>query len=48
MNPEGMGLIPKRIVSILSEQGFIAPRVSELIPGMTKVIVAKKKKKKKT
>lgn len=44
VNPEGMGLIPKRIVSILSDQGFIAPRVSELIPGMTKVIVAKKKK----
>lgn len=45
VNPDGMGLIPKRIINILSEQGFIAPRVHELIPGMTKVIVAKKKRK---
>eukprot|EP00985_Skeletonema_marinoi_P002769 scaffold1140_cov149-Skeletonema_marinoi.AAC.5 len=43
VNPTGMGLIPKRVINILSEQGFIAPRVHELIPGMTKVIVAKKK-----
>ena len=44
VNPAGMGLIPKRVINKLSEEGFIAPRVHELIPGMTKVIVAKKKK----
>ena len=43
VNPTGMGLMPKRVINMLSKQGFIAPRVHELIPGMTKVIAAKKK-----
>ena len=43
VNPTGMGLVPKRVIDILNEQGFTAPRVHELIPGMTKVIATKKK-----
>ena len=35
VNPEGMGLVPCRIIKLLGEQGFIAPRVYDLIPGMT-------------
>jgi pimeloyl-ACP methyl ester carboxylesterase/SAM-dependent methyltransferase len=42
VNPEGMGLVPRRIVNMLGKQGFIAPRVYDLIPGMTQIIVAKK------
>ena len=35
VNPEGMGLVLRRIIKMLGEQGFIAPRVYDLIPGMT-------------
>jgi len=44
VNPEGMGLVPRRVIEILEMGGFAAPRVLDLIPGMTQVIVAKKGK----
>ena len=42
VNPEGMGLVSRRIIIFLEEQGFIAPRVYDLIPGMTQLLIAKK------
>lgn len=42
VNPEGMGLRPNRIVSMLTEEGFIAPKVETLIPKTTQMIVATK------
>jgi len=43
VNPEGMGLVPRRVIGMLGEEGFVAPRVYDLIPGMTQMIVARKK-----
>jgi pimeloyl-ACP methyl ester carboxylesterase/ubiquinone/menaquinone biosynthesis C-methylase UbiE len=42
VNPEGMGLRPSRIVDLLCQEGFLAPKVDDLIPGTTQVIVATK------
>ena len=42
VNPEGMGLRPHRIVGLLWEQGFVAPKVDNIIPGATQVILASK------
>eukprot|EP00934_Nitzschia_sp_Nitz4_P005457 Nitzschia sp. Nitz4//scaffold133_size116822//16384//18375//NITZ4_003793-RA/size116822-processed-gene-0.22-mRNA-1//1//CDS//3329535354//5447//frame0 len=41
-NPEGMGLQPKRLVDLLAEEGFVAPKVDDLIKGATQLIVARK------
>ena len=42
VNPEGMGLRPNRIVRLLSDQGFAASKVDDLIPDATQMIVATK------
>jgi len=42
VNPEGMGLRPNRIIGMLAEEGFIAPKVESLIPKTTQLIVATK------
>jgi acetylserotonin N-methyltransferase len=42
VNPEGMGLRPNRIVQMLTEEGFVAPKVEPLIPNTTQTIVATK------
>lgn len=42
VNPEGMGLRPNRVVQMLTEEGFVAPKVETLIPKTTQTIVAMK------
>jgi SAM-dependent methyltransferase len=42
VNPEGMGLRPNRIVDMLAGEGFVAPKVEDLIPGATQLISATK------
>jgi len=42
VNPEGMGLRPNRVVGMLGREGFVAPRVDDLILGATQIIVATK------
>ncbi|MGK3747169.1 MAG: pimeloyl-ACP methyl ester carboxylesterase/ubiquinone/menaquinone biosynthesis C-methylase UbiE [Bacillariaceae sp.] len=44
VNPEGMGLRPGRIVKLLTENGLISPKVEDMIPGTTQLIVATKPK----
>lgn len=42
VNPDGMGLRPNRIVQLLTEAGFVAPKVDTLIPKTTQTILATK------
>ncbi|CAB9525976.1 Valacyclovir hydrolase [Seminavis robusta] len=42
VNPDGMGLRPSRIVEMLTQAGFVAPKVESLIPKTTQTIVATK------
>ena len=44
VNPEGMGLRPGRIVKLLTENGLVGPKVEDMIPGTTQLIVATKPK----
>ena len=42
VNPQGVGLRPALVCEAMSEVGFVAPRVQEMIGELTKVIVATK------
>mmetsp|Transcript_29185 Transcript_29185/g.62537 ORF Transcript_29185/g.62537 Transcript_29185/m.62537 type:complete len:245 (-) Transcript_29185:190-924(-) len=40
VNPEGMGLRPGRITQLLLDEGFVSPKVDDMIPETTQLVVA--------
>jgi valacyclovir hydrolase len=42
VNPEGMGLRPGRVAKLLLDEGFVSPKVDDMIPETTQLVVATK------
>ena len=42
VNPEGMGLRPGRVTKLLLDEGFVSPKVDDMIPETTQLVVATK------